>query len=360
MKLCIQDPSWSESEYFLERIIEASLDAKSGGGSFAFASTGGVRLLLEDEAFTRFLSRSPFNLIVGVDAVTNVQTLERLQACCAKHNKLRVRVFMSGAREGIFHPKFCWFKTKTKTVALVGSGNLTAGGLRSNREAFTFSRLDQQLGSQLCNTWSSWLDANENRLVAPNDPGVMERARANRGTEFPRKVKNPIVVEDGDGGIIVGKPLSLDAVLIAEIPKSGNRWNQANFDLETFQNYFGATPGNTQRIILSHISTTGVAAPEEVRPSVAVRSHNFRFELEAASGLNYPDDGRPICVFVRVATRTFRYRLLMPGTEAYNSAKSYLGKHCKAKGVSLNRYITTVAAVKRQRFFLRLCDPVTR
>jgi len=360
MKLCIQDPSWSESEYFLERIIEASLGARSGGGSFAFASTGGVRLLLEDETFTRFLVCSPFNLIVGVDAVTNVQTLERLQACCAKYNKLRVRVFLSEAREGIFHPKLCWFKTKAKTVALVGSGNLTAGGLRGNREAFTFSTLDQHLGRQFCNTWASWLTANENRLVAPDDPEVIERARTNRGAEFPRKVKNAIVAEDSKGGIIVGKPVSIDSVLIAEIPKSGNRWNQANFDLETFQNYFGATPGNTQRIILTHISTTGVAAPEEVRPSVAVKSHNFRFELEAASGLDYPDDGRPICVFVRVATRTFRYRLLMPGTDAYSSAKSYLSENCKATGRALNRCITTVSAVKRKRFFLRLCDPVTR
>ena len=48
-----------------------------------------------------------------------------------------------------------------------------------------------------------------------------------------------------------------DAVLIAEIPKSGDRWNQANFDLETFRNYFGAIPGHTQRIILTHIDSEG-------------------------------------------------------------------------------------------------------
>ncbi len=46
-------------------------------------------------------------------------------------------------------------------------------------------------------------------------------------------------------------------VLIAEIPRSGNRWKQANFDIDTFQNFFGATPGdNSQRILLRNITMT--------------------------------------------------------------------------------------------------------
>lgn len=351
MNLCIQDPAWAQSEYLLERLIEASSEATSGGGAFAFASTGGVKLLLEDESFARFLSRSPFNLIVGVDAVTNVAALERLKVCTEKHRRLTVRVFLSDAQGGIFHPKLCWFRASKHTVFLVGSGNLTPGGLRGNCEGFTLTKLGHQQRRQPHEAWSSWLDVNEQRLFAPDHPGVLERACLNRGAEFPLQSRNEAIIEASTGGVLVGTPRSGDAVLIAEIPKSGNRWNQANFDLETFQNYFGATPGQTQRIILTHINNAGEAGPEEVRPSVAVSSHNFRFELEAASGLRYPQQGRPICVFVRVATRTFRYRLLMPGTAAHSSAKAYLNANCSASGRALNRFVTTVGAVQRAPFF---------
>lgn len=359
MKLCIQDPAWAQSEYLLERIVEASSEATSGGGAFAFASTGGVKLLLEDETFARFLSRSSFDLIVGVDAVTNVAALERLKACMSKHRKLTVRVFLSDAHDGLFHPKLCWFHAPKHTVFLVGSGNLTPGGLRSNREGFTLSKLDKQQSHKPRETWLSWVAVNEQRLFAPDHPDVVKRASLNRGKEFQPRSKNEAIIEDSTGGILVGMPRIGDSVLIAEIPKSGNRWNQANFDLETFQNYFGATPGHTQRIILTHINTSGEAGTEEVRPSVAVSSHNFRFELEAASGVPYPAQGRPICVFVRVATRTFRYRLLMPGTSAHSSAQTYLKENCPASARALNRFITTVGAVHRKRFFYGLGTAAT-
>jgi hypothetical protein len=299
MKLSFQDPTYPQSEYLLESVVESSLEATTGGGAFAFASTGGVKLLLEDGTFQKFLSRSAFDLVVGVDAVTNIPALNRLNACMVKHPNLSVRVFLSDTKNGLFHPKFCWFRSPKNSIFLVGSGNLTVGGLRGNREAFSISKVDTRNSRQPHEAWSSWIAMNEERLLAPCHPDVLRRAEKNRGTEFGRRFKNEPIIEDIAGKIIVGTPQIGNAVLLAEIPKSGNRWNQANFDLETFQNYFGATPGHTQRIILTSINDEGKPGEEEIRPSVAVSSHNFRFELEAASGLAYPlKVVQSVCLFV--------------------------------------------------------------
>lgn len=354
MQLCIQDPGWPQSEYLLERLIEAAAEADSGGGAFAFASAGGVKLLLEDEDFAHFLSRSPFDLIVGVDAITNLAALARLQACIAKHRRLTIRVLLSDRQDGLFHPKLCWFRVARHTVSLVGSGNLTVGGLRSNREAFTLSMISGYQRSQLHEHWSAWVAANKPRFLALDHPAVLDRARANRGTEILPRRGSAGVTEDNGGALTIAIPRKSDAVLIAEIPKSGKRWKQANFDLATFQSYFGATPGRTQRIILTHVDSAGSFGPVEVRPSVAVKSHNFRFELDAASGLAYPKQGRPIGVFVRVATRTFRYRLLMPGTVAHTSAKLFLDANGSRLRRRMRRLTSTVAIMRRQQFFIGL------
>lgn len=359
MRLSIQDPNWPNSEYLLESIVAAAKDANSGGGAFAFATSGGVKLLLEDHTFQEFLARGKFDLVVGVDAVTNVSALERIRASMGKYENLNARVFLSENSGGIFHPKFCWFRSKTQSEFLVGSGNLTVAGLRGNRECFSISRLSKGKSYQAHATWKSWLADNERYLLALDHADVIKRAKQNRRGEFQRPKSEDSVVEDNNGKIIVGVPKVGDAVLIAEIPRSGNRWNQANFDLNTFTEFFGATPGRTQRIILTNVTDTGEIRPEEIRPSIAVTSRNYRFELEAANGLNYPNEGRPIGVFVRVATRAFRYRLIMPGSKSHRSALEFLKKNTPQSERAVRRIITTASEVKLLDFYkgLGLADP---
>lgn len=114
-------------------------------------------------------------------------------------------------------------------------------------------------------------------------------------------------------------------VLVAEIPQSGDRWKQANFDLDNYLNFFGAQVGTQRLVIFRHVNRDGTMADyERNRPSVEVKSRNFRFELAAASGIPYPSNGRPIGVFVRVATRTFFYRLLLPNDPDYALVSSLL------------------------------------
>ena len=72
--------------------------------------------------------------------------------------------------------------------------------------------------------------------------------------------------------------------------------------------------------MLKNVDKSGTLGKTEVRPSVSVSSQNYRFELDAAAGIDYPKDGkRPLGVFVKVSQRDFLYELVMPGDVGYDS-----------------------------------------
>jgi hypothetical protein len=133
------------------------------------------------------------------------------------------------------------------------------------------------------------------------------------------------------------------AVLVAEIPKSGDRWNQANFDVGTYENYFGARVGTQRRIILQHISDSGQLASLESRPSVEVASQNYRFELAAAAGIIYPSNGRPIGVFIRQHNGVFIYRLILPSDSSYAKVRLILDSEWTGRTDRMRRVVTTAA-----------------
>jgi hypothetical protein len=342
----------------LEEILVACEGASGGVGAFAFVSAAGVNLLLDDPQFSLFLSSAPFELIIGMDAITDTKALDAVRATVSAQPNLKARAFLGTAPGSLFHPKMCWFRHLSGCVCLAGSGNLTPGGLRGNCEFFSIVKFTQKQMLTLDVLWKSWLDFHAPELLPLDHPAVWKKARENaRFKRVLEKQRKEILVEDRHGKIVVGPAPREDAqVLIAEIPRGGSRWNQANFDLETFRGYFGASPGHTQRILLTHVDSHGLMGSQEVRPSVAVKSHNYRFELDAASGLSYPSRGRPIGVFVRVATRTFRYRLLMPATQGYREANEYLKVHVSQQEHRVRRLLTTVRTLRAATFFRKLAD----
>lgn len=361
MTLYFQDVHWPQSLYLIEAILQSSTNALSGAAVYAFATQGGIKLLLSDPTFQRFLNQRAFDLIVGVDAVTNEAALNHLRDYEEEYHNLRVRVFLDETSGGLFHPKMCWFRNSEQSEYFVGSNNLTAGGLRGNCEAFVSAKLRGQPQRTFHDTWSSWVAFHAAHLFVVDDPQVRRAARANSGIERPRarRGQRDVIQETLDGRVFVAPGRSTaNAVLIAEIPKSGDRWNQANFDLENFRNFFGAKPGGIQRIILTHIDANGNIGPEEIRPSVSVVSHNYRFELDAAAGLAYPANGRPIAVFLRTAIRTFRYHLLMPNDRAYNSVRTYLRQHSQVRRNKVLRLPTNVRELIQNYFPMGILDLV--
>lgn len=367
MAFYIQDPTYDNSAYLHEALISSCVDGVSGGGAYAFASKDGIELLIEDDNFKQFLKTGVFTLVVGMDDITNiysVETLKRMQEKYADH--LIIKAYIHNSKGSTFHPKYSWFANADGGVLVIGSGNLTQKGLRQNREAYAIEKLSTEGINEIIGEWNSWLkhskpflfDIDEEIVQAYAEQntermrtiiGIQQQKGALSSTESllsflellksqpsvkkttPLKKDKKETLPDKEH-VIFGEDLDIDLpywtiflnseVLIAEIPKSGSRWQQVNFDKNSFENFFGATCGENgvYRILFRHMSHDGLLHEVEVRPSVSVSSQNYRFELDAAKGLDYPGGNqRPIGVFVKVSQRDFIYELLMPGDEAYNS-----------------------------------------
>ena len=360
--LCLQDPTDPESEYLVDALVDACHGAHAGGGAFAFLSPGGVQLLLKDEEFSSFIEHGTFELIIGVDAITDTPAVDALRAVQLDRPGLSARVLVPTYAKSIFHPKWAWFDRGDGGTLLTGSGNLTGGGLRWNIEAFSVEKLPSAAMAELREQWDAFLFRTEDCLYDPGHPVVvklLERNAARRKAMRRVVIEAAVEIEEEIAGELTatetelppaGAPSgatapvappteaaavavpadelpaigSYTAVLVAEIPRGGTRWEQANFHKAIFFDFFGASATVQRRVYLFHVSPGGKLGAQEVRPAVAVKSHNYRFELGAASGLAYPASGRPIAVFARVASRTFPYMLLMPGDDGHSQMKTLL------------------------------------
>ena len=325
--LIFQDPTNRDGTYLLESLAQAFESATAIRGMYAFASSAGIRLLSEDRHFRQVARLGSVELIIGTDAVTNVRAIDALANVGRTYPAMTARAFLN-QEPRLFHPKFCFVKYQNGGRLIAGSGNLTEGGLLGHWEGYAICELDEDEYAHVEDQWDRWTERYHDWLLPLDDPRVRERAADN--TVLAREGDLPTLV--APGGTVEEEPEAIhlipgtSTVLVAEIPRSDNRWNQANFDLDNYENFFGAREDAADRmIILRHVDADGTKAEYEAkRPPVTVKSRNFRFELAAARGLPYPAEGRPIGVFIRMAGRTFFYRLLLPDDLEYEIVRDLL------------------------------------
>jgi len=360
MNFYIQDPTVSNSYSLHEALLQASLDAECGGGAYAFVSQDGVKLLLEDPFFKVFVSNGKFKLVVGVDEITNENTLKRLSSLMQDYKGLEIIAFLHDVKSSMFHPKFSWFRKSQGGVLVIGSGNLTARGLRRNWEAFSVLNINKEEILKVEKYWNEWLTLCSGCLKPIDNKEVLEKAKANLRTIVFRKPKAKPRVKADKAEVkrwqegIVPEDIQAwdfndkDQVLIAEIPRGGDRWNQANFDIHTFSDFFGAQPGNNSlRILLRNVLKDGTLADIKIRLGVSVKSKNYRFELEVPSSVAYPSTGRPISIFIRVSTRMFLYILAMPTDSYYSCVRQFVDSRWQGRVDRMKRIRTTVEELKK-------------
>lgn len=354
--LHIQDPTFDGNKLLHEALLDACSGASYGAGAYAFVTAGGVRMLMEDTIFANFINQGSYHLVIGMDEVTNTQTLSALTSVSQQHtNNLSINAFVHDTNGSTFHPKFSWFKTNEGGVIVVGSGNLTQKGLRRNREAFVFQHVSEEEIAQVETMWNQWIASSAAYLKTITDDEVVEKAAENsrQAAARPRRriLRRPDRREEVEIVVPTDEQDEVDAwafdenspVLIAEIPgRTNRRWNQANFDAETYREYFGAYPGinGEVRLIFRNVLSDGSLGAIKIRPSVSVPSSNFRFELANSERLPYPQNGRPLGVFVKVSERTFLYMLVFPIHEGYEQLQSMLDAH-RVRGDRLVRYRTS-------------------
>ncbi|PHS76013.1 MAG: hypothetical protein COB19_01515 [Porticoccus sp.] len=355
--LHIQDLLFSQSYSTHEALIKSCSSAVSGCGAFAFASASGIKLLFNDQEFDALLERGSYSLVVGIDEITNLASLEALNAIRERRPYLDVKAFFHN-EPTLFHPKLSFFKNSDGLGTLVvGSGNLTLGGLRQNREGFAMVSLDADETQKVESYWSSWLNETRDNLQEISDARVVERVKQNRLRGLARHF--PIAEKDQEEDAAQSNVFSdreVDSewsfsstssrVLLAEIPRSGDRWKQANFDINTFRDFFGATPGdNSQRILLRNVLDDSSLGPIEVRQSVSVQSQNYRFELDAATGLAYPSGGAPIGIFIKLSTRLFLYHIFMPSSAIYPELRRWMIEKWSGRTDRMKRIVVDATEV---------------
>jgi hypothetical protein len=331
-ELRFQDAGSDETN-LLELLLDASEHAESGGGIFAWTNASGINALFASKSFEELLNRGRFDLVVGIDSITNEAAVKALIASVDRWPNLFVRVFMH-EKAGMFHPKMAWFKTAAGLTLIVGSGNFTMGGLRSNWEAYAVVEMAGSAVSGTLSKIDAWLVAWEENLIPIGDSSVIERAKKNVGNE--RSLKRGTRVS-------VPKPSVLDEgqqLLIAEIPKVQNRPSQANFTLEIFERFFGIKRGTKHVVLLYHVRADGALDTVESRQSVESQSQNYRLELQALKGLpKY--EGYAVGVFLRLETGLFLYLVLLQGSPEYQTVSLFLEAHWSGPANQLRRYRTT-------------------
>lgn len=326
MQVCfrVQDPTHTETTYLYEAILKAVGDAVGWRALYAFASRDGVDQLIEDQVVQDYMDAGgEIDIVVGIDAVTNRPTLERLSEMEHRNQRFRPKVFWNGS-SGLFHPKISEFTYRDGgRTLIVGSGNLTPGGLMNNFEGYTIvssdgaekldvSALDEFLArhaGEIRSIDDEALERAAHNLVQP-----VGNARRAGGHTVPPRRRRASRANRRESETVSG----FDRVLVARVPAAGGRWAQVHLNADVVRDYFRVTDQTTQRLYLTQVTANGDRSDVEVRPCVfSETNRNHKVEIRAASGQEYPENGRPLLVFRERQLRTFDYMLVMPEEDGY-------------------------------------------
>ena len=353
----------------------------------AFASYGGV------SALTKYIEEGKakgmkIKVVLGVDQkATSKEALEEVLTW-----DVDARIYHTSSNN-IFHPKVYLFENRDIFTLIVGSNNLTVPGLVQNIECSLLIKdtIDpSSVHDDFYRYWKGILDGTETHLYPLTkklindlykdkiitseeqrskryDDGTDKKEEKKKETvtfkkaaiqKFPdgfrpkRLVKVKQVKTTKKETKEVEKSVRIDnAVLIAEIPKAGSRWKQANFSQDVFEDFFGAKKGdNSYKVKLTNIKKDGSLGEVTESQSVTVKSKNYRFELRCdETNLAYPSgNDRPIGLFVKEDAQNYMYQVLMPSDDAYKKIKDYLyleTANQKGRKDLMRRHIADVEAI---------------
>lgn len=343
--LVLQAPG-AGTESTLSTVLKRLEGAQSGGALFAWTNKAGITALLHSTAFGQFIRDRAFELVVGSDSITDPRALSELTELNNDTPNLKIRIFVHD-QAVLFHPKFIWLEEDEGLRLIVGSGNLTRGGLEANWEALTDSLLDGEEADAARNQIATWLADNRRLLFDPTDEQAIEAVRANAGNE--RSIRQRHVTPANGPAVAVPASNESGAVkaLVAELPRNrkitradspfrgSSMFSQANFKRELFQDFFRAPVGT--ELHLYFVEDDGSLRDMETRTARTKSSHNYYFEIGAASGLPHPADAHPIAVFVRVTSGAFLYTFRLPGDPGYAELDIFLASSPQGREGELRR-----------------------
>ena len=295
----------------------------------------------------------PITIALGANEKATIQSdvdaLYALIGC----PRIKARLSVISCTGGLFHPKVVHLtRNDGSQLAYVGSANVTPSGFNGqNIEAGIL--LDSRTGdpaailNEIAASIDSWFSnvmtgvtqivgiATTQQLVTDGILGIVRQTVNAGGTSGAASVGNrmplgalvsfPSLSTPGLGGssaatpgstatttpATTAQPTTSQDILVAEIGK-GDRWKQANFPYAIVQSYFGMNPTGKGLVDLNPVAANGTLSTTSPTQVVNVASQNYRLELGSVSGVSYPASGRPIAVFRKTSSGTFRYRVFLP------------------------------------------------
>lgn len=327
-------------------LVAAATGATGGFAAFAFASSTGINTALAEPSVRKLLGAGQFQLVVGLDAITDTAAVAAINTAKVALPNASVSLFYNPKGGVLYHPKTLFFKRPEGGRCLTGSGNLTLGGLRNNWEAFWKADISTTDAVALEAQWANWVVAHKDHLLTPDDPRVIEQAALNAKTRA--KIQKAVKETDAESLAALEEGVAeaawLNPFLIAEVSK--NRPGQADLGIDAYQRFFGVPVGKPRDVTFYQVRPDGSFAPPEHRHAVAASSGNYRFEVEALSGLQHPDNGHFILVFERIGKSEFKYILLEPRQEGHKRVQDFLENNYFVPSNRKRRVIVTKNDVK--------------
>ena len=329
-ELRVQDPAEPPRSPLFDELVALvnNGDVVSLRMFFGFLTGSGVDALLRVPEVRDVLLRSEVEVLVGLDAVTDRLGLERLLEL-ARDNPQFKPLVIKHTRRGLVHPKMLVARyADGRAVAVVGSNNLSSSGLSRNVEGYTIARFEPEEPLDLSD-WDEFI-RRWDPLIGEIDDEALEAAEQNERRlkrlrtavrETRTKPNSDVVVSDGQ---VYEVPVSEiedledleDLVLVAQIPKGGNRWSQVGYSAQIIRDYFDVEAGD--QVFLRRFDSAKVEEPRVVHSKV---NKNYRIELGAAREAgDYPEESPPAVLFRRErgALRHHRYVFLMPEDEGHS------------------------------------------
>lgn len=342
--LTLQVPGNSDTLH--AALVAAATGATGGFAAFAFATSTGIDTAFAEPPVRKLLGTGDFQLVVGLDAITDTAAVAAIKTAKAALPNASVSLFYNPKGGILYHPKTMFFRRLAGGRCLTGSGNLTLGGLRNNWEAFWKADVSTAGAAALEAQWAKWVNDHKDNLLPPDDPRVSAQAALNAKTRAMIQKS----VNETDAEVLAAleeeaaEATSLNPFLIAEV--SRNRPGQADIGIEIYQSFFGATVGQPREVTFYQVSADGSLAPPERRRAVAVKSSNYRFEVEALSGLKHPANDHFILVFERIGKFQYKYVLLKPGEAGHVSVQKFLEDNFFVYGNRKRRVVVTKSDVQ--------------
>jgi hypothetical protein len=142
-----------------------------------------------------------------------------------------------------------------------------------------------------------------------------------------------------------------ELVLVAQIPKAGDRWHQVHLNAEVVRRFFRLAAGTSIDAEFERVARDRTSRGTQRRPVVfSERNKNFKIEFDLSDAPDYPDKP-PVLLILELALRRFRYLLLMPGDPGFDEVEHLLNESLEKIGRGHRRGVTTLAEVE-----LRLPD----